>query len=695
MGFGFKKNKSGQHTEEAVAQNGGQAKKKRGHMSKVLRESVTESAIATFQESPNLKFEAPDGTRYLGWLLDTAVIGGLTEKDKKDEDKGSLIEAINHGAIDVMITPTLLDHEMICFIPSERTLDAMEEFPMLIGATYHPYTVPVPMGDRKCEGDLDRTMTFAEAKAVMAGTLSAGVLAGVEAPAPQAPTEVFEPIVVEEPAAEAPVAAEEFNLFGGDPLNVPVAPVESAPEPEIIEPEPTFDETPAWMQDSEFESYDFTSEPSYDEDVVIDETVDYDAADEEESLELADIEEAVAAGEEACNKTVNRIFYSGDLDIETPMDAFDAMFVVNNDFIPFPETYGDGWLADQLSEMARTANSELSRLHAENIRAARAEFIEQCGLLAQRVAKNLDTDNPETLFGEKRILIDDLMSEALAHRGEHVDRQRAEVEAEWNTSLENAAQEAADAARASYKRRYSEQHALELARVQDIVEESLRHQHGDAMRKLNDERRAMAAKMMEHGTSEILTMINAKYQIARDREDAAYQRQLDSIRDFTSNEKENELVRIRVLEEEQRQQTELVRTRNELNSKLESERREADQREDALKREIERLRTQAAEDAKMREAVYNKHVSELEDRMNDTELRARKADERAASIESSVEARHAQIHADDKAMVDRLQSEIDAMTKAVHRNTAIMIGLFIIALIAAFCFGAAVGGNIA
>lgn len=694
MAFGFgKKGNEGKHAAEAASAPAN--KKKRGHMSKVLRESVLESALATFQESPNLKFEAPDGVRYLGWLLNTAEIGGLTEKDKKNEDKGSLIEAINHGAIDVMITKTLLDNELICFIPSERTLEAMEEFPMLVGAKYHPYTVPIPMTGRSCEGDLDAELTFAQAKACVAGTVSAAVLAGVEAPEPMAPTEVFEPVVAEEPVVEAAPAMDDVDMFGGEPE--PAAPFE--PEVEIETTAYSYEEdldfgNGGWGNDSiPMDEPMFEDEmPSYD---------DYDVADEEDEAEvesdvmdLTGIEEAAGAAEEAYTKTVNRVFYSGDLDIETPMDAFDAMFVCNNEFIPFPTDRGDGWLADQLSDMSRVANTELARLHDENIRAARAEFMEQCGLLAQRVAKSLDIDDADTLFGSKRLLIDDLMSEALAHRSEHVERQRSEVDAEWNASIENVAKEASDAAAASYKRRYSEQHALELARVQDLVEESIRNQHGDAMRKLNDERRAMAAKMMEHGTSEILSLINAKYQVARDKEDVEYKRHLEAIRQFADAEKENELIRIRVLDEENRQLKALETTRNELNGKLETERREAMQREEALKSEIERLRTQAADDARMRESVYSKHVTELEDRMADTEKRAQAADERAGSIEMAVEARHAQIHADQTAMITRLTDELDAMTAARARMNVIMLAGYIVVMLGSLAIGGAVGANI-
>ena len=332
-------------------------------MSKVLRETVTESALAEFSKNEAFTVETPKGRRHAGWLLDTADIGGLTEKDRKNEDKGALIEAINSGRIDVMITPMLLEREMICFIPNEKTVDAMGEFSMLASAPFHPYLVSDTAED--IEGDLDKAITLADAESVIKGERTAASVLGFEAapataeePAVEAPKQAAEPDVAEPAATDI-----EDDLFGGE-VEAPAA-EEPAPEPAAAEANDWVDAAVAAIEDDPFAEGE-TFEATYDEEEEAFE------AEEEEDIDF--LEEAEASAE-AVEATLSRVFYSGDLDMTVPVEAFDDMFMANNAFVPLVEDRGEGWLADQLADMARLANSELKGLHDENLREARAMFL--------------------------------------------------------------------------------------------------------------------------------------------------------------------------------------------------------------------------------------------------------------------------------------------------------------------------------
>ena len=105
-------------------------------MSQVLHESVPETALDKFKE--NDAFIHYDGgkPKYVGIVLNTADIGGLDKKSRRDEAKGSIIECINSGRIQTYITPDLMDAEMICIIPDAVTLTAMDEFSLLTDAPY-------------------------------------------------------------------------------------------------------------------------------------------------------------------------------------------------------------------------------------------------------------------------------------------------------------------------------------------------------------------------------------------------------------------------------------------------------------------------------------------------------------------------------------------------------------------------------
>lgn len=679
MGIFGKKDAAAQAADEtqampAVKEGKKGGKKKKGRMSKVLRETVTESALAEFSKNEAFTVETPKGRRHAGWLLDTADIGGLTEKDRKNEDKGALIEAINSGRIDVMITPMLLEREMICFIPNEKTVDAMGEFSMLASAPFHPYLVSDTAED--IEGDLDKAITLADAESVIKGERTAAAVLGFEAapataeePAPEAPKQAAEPDVAEPAATDI-----EDDLFGGE-VEAPAA-EEPAPESAAAEANDWVDAAVAAIEDDPFAEEE-TFEATYDEEEAFE-------AEEEEDIDF--LEEAEASAE-AVEATLSRVFYSGDLDMTVPVEAFDDMFMANNAFVPLVEDRGEGWLADQLADMARLANSELKGLHDENLREARAMFLDLMGQQALRIAKAVDPDDPATEFGQRMVAIEDQTQARESRRSELVSQTRAEREAEWNKRLEDIAREAADSARASYSRRYGEDHALEMASAQDEVEAAIREGREDMVRDMNAERRAYAAKLLEHGSMAILREVAAHYKSLREAEDNLYAQRIAEIRDFAESNRADEMHRVRILEEEQNQKAEVKRLHAEMDAKLASAAAEAKVREQQLSDELERVRRDAASDAAVRQKVFDDRLADYKARVESAEDSAKRSDERASSIEAAVEARHAQIHNDDQSMIVRLQKENDAMAASMRRRTIITTCFVILALIAVFCLG--------
>ena len=274
-----------------------------------------------------------------------------------------------------------------------------------------------------------------------------------------------------------------------------------------------------------------------------------------------------------------------------------------------------------------------------------------------------------------------------SRRSELVSQTRAEREAEWNKRLEDIAREAADSARASYSRRYGEDHALEMASAQDEVEAAIREGREDMVRDMNAERRAYATKLLEHGSMAILREVAAYYKTLREAEDNLYAQRIAEIRDFAESNRADEMHRVRILEEEQNQKAEVKRLHAEMDAKLASAAAEAKVREQQLSDELERVRRDAASDAATRQKVFDDRLADYKARVESAEDSAKRSDERASSIEAAVEARHAQIHNDDQSMIVRLQKENDAMAASMRRRTIITTGFVILALIAVFCLG--------
>ena len=88
---------------------------KKNELVKVLDESVWESVHEELKNNTQFVITEDGNTRYVAFLFDTTQCGGLAGKDaRKDESKGSIIEAIRTGAIKTYIrTEMLMDDVFI------------------------------------------------------------------------------------------------------------------------------------------------------------------------------------------------------------------------------------------------------------------------------------------------------------------------------------------------------------------------------------------------------------------------------------------------------------------------------------------------------------------------------------------------------------------------------------------------------
>lgn len=104
----------------------------------LFHESVIETIMDTWSQSSQLCTKLLTGFPYVGLYLDTNVkeIGGFSQKSKKDEQKGTIIECINSGRIMTLMTPNLLTKGYFVFLPNAATLGAMQEFSLLTNHVY-------------------------------------------------------------------------------------------------------------------------------------------------------------------------------------------------------------------------------------------------------------------------------------------------------------------------------------------------------------------------------------------------------------------------------------------------------------------------------------------------------------------------------------------------------------------------------
>lgn len=108
-------------------------------LSSVLRESEPNTAIDLLRR--NEEFEIPSGNAWIVMLLRAEDIGGLSKKERKNEDKGAIINLMSSDDMNVIFIPELADEDSVVFVPNTGTLGRMDEFGLLREARYLPAAV--------------------------------------------------------------------------------------------------------------------------------------------------------------------------------------------------------------------------------------------------------------------------------------------------------------------------------------------------------------------------------------------------------------------------------------------------------------------------------------------------------------------------------------------------------------------------
>ena len=109
-------------------------------LASVLTESEPGAAVDVMRQIDGFvlpKEVAPNGG-YVVMVLPTAdpSFGGLSRKQNKDKDKGLIINLMQAGDIEIVITPALLDDDALGIIPERGTLERMDEFTILRDARF-------------------------------------------------------------------------------------------------------------------------------------------------------------------------------------------------------------------------------------------------------------------------------------------------------------------------------------------------------------------------------------------------------------------------------------------------------------------------------------------------------------------------------------------------------------------------------
>lgn len=572
--------------------------KKKSGLATILDESVVDTVWNDFKQNKPF-FIWRNGDVGVGLLLRTEDIGGLSKKSRNDEAKGSLVERITAGNIHVLLTQPLIEREAMVFVPDSVTLAALEEYQLLVKAPYELAFVHK-------NGDVYPTgipFTFAQARDIIVRDGSIEEYLHLDKYESEDDEEVEDPdAALEEEVQQSLDEGSEDDDEGTlveDPE--PVEPKSGIiefgddEEEELLDVdgvedefgsstgEPVAVQSGSELDDDDLGLGDEGVEPESDA-AVEDETVF-----EPENPSEIDLKEGDEIPPELTDKTIVRRFYSDDLNLKASTEAFDAQFLHTNGPVLFDTNRNDGFLNASVSELARDVNADMIRLHNSNLLKARTMYFKLVSAYCENIVRELDASDPNKEYGRIKRQIEDQFQEMLGTLDQKTLAKKDEIEAIWNRTLEQVRQTAAQTAEQEYKDKYGEQHNEELRRVRPQIQAAMEAEFHDNERKLHERRREEAHRRLDAGVTEILNEVDKVYQADLAKEQAKYDEWSATLRSFVDDHLKDEKARIRVLDEEHRQQDKADKVMAEKTEELKAMTQEFEAKKLAWQADTERM----------------------------------------------------------------------------------------------------------
>lgn len=661
--------------KEKKSDSGGKQKKKskkNDGIGSVLHESVTETILGDFQANRLFTLNRNGETTYVGILLRASDIGGLSKKDCKDEAKGSIVELINSGSMKALVTQSLMEENVFVFVPDVDTLSMMSDFSLLENAPYE-FVYVSQDGTVEYSGV---TTTMADVSEACMNNTPVSVLLPQD-----------EPVVEEEPIAED---------TGGEPGSIDYDEESDGAGFVDYEEEPgdvPFDDGGMYEDEIPDEPEDFSDEPSVisydeDEDVIYPEEDSVPDTSEPEPVEAESVPEIT---DEQVQATIRRRLYSTELGLEVSSEPFDVQFLHLNEYVPFTEDRGDGFLQQYVGQMARDANAELRKLHHDNLFQMRERYF---SLLQQRcstITNELDISNPDGVYYAAIQQIDAARAESLDKVGQVVSEKKDKLNAEWNAKLEQVAEDAARAARQQYRDRYLRQHEEDVFVIEANEQGRIQDEYQQSLRELHDNRRQDAATRLDLNINETLAEISTMYAECIAEENARYKEWEDRILKYIDDNRKDEIARAEALAEELARSNKAEQAMAECTKKMQLQQAEFEAQIQAKRVEME---TEQQRHLRIQEERDRIHAADVE--------RERQT---IAQLHEQIDAMQTQmVHMDEikgkeyaariaelKDQRDAFSEKYDHLERAHKHSNVIATFLCIVAVIAALAVGFVAG----
>lgn len=713
MGLFNKKNKAAEVKKAPEAEVATGSKPKKNDLLNILNESVWERTLEDLKKNQFFTIKSDDGeNKYVGLMFDTNDVGGFTSKEaKNDESKGSVIEAIKMGKINTFIRPEMLMDDCFVIIPDQKTVAALKDYPMFESVKFSVCTIDdqgqvlVETVDNTDDGD-EIKVGIEDVAKVYDNKISVEDLIPYMSSSKDGLTdpmsldgEDVEPVDddAEEDIEEIPdddvedISDDEMEALGETSGPDEEEPVAAAPAPAPVDTWTckvcgSTGNTGKFCQSCGARQ---GAEPQ-EEQPVSDASDDYESESYDEGA--YEDEEYEDITQEVVDDFVTRTFYSDDLGLEISTEPFDLQFVRGNPYIPFKEERGDGWLNGYVSNLAKDANTAMERKHEENLFRLREQYMRKMAACCDQIVAELDYTDQKTKYGKIYAMLEATRQDRIDHLDESVAIKRNQLEEAWQKSLNEVGQKAAEEAKGLHRSRYGRSHENDMASVEARELDEIERLFNDDVRRMNDERRADASKLLDQAITNVLDDLRENYMgkalVDEKKQYGAYQRQIAS---FIDNNRKDEKARINALIEQQNRTNEVEAVRNECRAQIDSLTSDLEARKQLLDEQVKDLEQKHADALDKHDEENAKKVEAEIVKQNELKAEIEHLTEKYEALGESKEREYeARIASFEKERAS-WQAQTDSLIASHKRSNLISTVLIVAILVAALGIGFIIG----
>jgi len=725
MAFGRKKNTDEGSAAPAVevaqsvavdTKKSGQKKRKPAELlSSVVNETAVGAAVDVMKRNP--LFALPDDKGWIGLLLNVDSIGGLSQKQKNDKTKGSILELITADKIEVVATRAMLDEEYLGIVPTAGTLARMGEYSLLTEAPYYwALFISEDGTDLRADAIADTPATYAEALQVSNGELPLQGLVpqvwqwatGEGTQAAEVPAEAERVLVGA--GADADPLAGAFSFDGPDDgidYAAIAAEDEIADNVDFATGVVTDDEPALEFDEAKFEAQ-FAATPSSfpdvegegssvdmawrDDDDDTDVTPDAEAAASEDYYQYVTANRDRVVDEDEVRDTIVRRFLSNDLDLNVDLAEFEKVFATETPAISIEiaEDPSD-WLGSQIAQLTRQANAEMQLLHASNVDSLRTTFVETMALHIEKTMHVVSTDTPGTQYAD---LMDGARRDFEANRAQtpqEIASARQEILDRFHAAAQSRADQAAAHARAQYEDRNRPKLDRDLADVGVETDRRVEEKYAHDRQVVLEMRSKEARVRMDVGSNRIFELLAERQAEQRDAERELLERWNGQLVKFLEENRQHDISRTMALADQLARANEVDILKAEHKAEAKDFRRERQAREEALERDIIRIREQGAADLATHQANWEASIASANERAAGQSELVAQLNTQVGNLKAHYEAQYVGRIQNLEADKARHEDEIKQMHAGQKRALQIMVLFGVMLLIAGVAVGV-IGG---